>query len=657
MMVHTGRKKHAGLRKAAGRLWSVFLALIIMAGGLQSLNLAPVRAAPLLQTNVMTLRVESATDSSQQINNFQYIINVDNTGTTEQRTPADGCNPSDPNYPGSCNWVSIAGVASSAPILTQGDQSDFAGGMDLPDGKYLISVLADGYKIDGAHFTVPLPDSSPNVVVKMQPYDLPDATIQAEVFEDVAPTNSAPDVPAERGIAGFKGHIADYIDEVTTDVYGDPLCGNGQCLSKCYVVDAGIDVGIVNPIDADGRCPFRDELVDPAYTVDTNVLIGADAVIEGKLIIPHLGPNRYALSVVPPNGSTWAQTTTLEGNHDWDAWVMEGANGLDTEFVVAGEPFPATFFGFVQETNTMAAGSGEIKGTALAVSAYIPPVGGIGGEAGLLGAKPKDVNPIHRLYVSLSDLNNNDQTVFMQEFDCDEAAGCPPVNFDITGVPDGDYVLGVWDEPQDYIFLEQNVSVANGEVADLGDLSMLGWWTTIDGYVFNDLNANGVKDPGEAGLPNFPVAMRTRENSLMDRGATVVTTDANGYYWMENAYPITQWLVMEAYADTYHTTGITYQADNQPAPTTVLGAGVDVNLHPVIGLGGRIDWGVKAYDPGTNGGIVGTVSYDTTRNELDPAYAAIEDWQPSISGLTVDLYAPVDCQYDPTTGAQLSSGL
>jgi len=301
----------------------------------------------------------------------------------------------------------------------------------------------------------------------------------------------------------------------------------------------------------------------------------------------------------------------------------------------------------------MGPGSGEITGTALAVSAYIPPVGGIGGEAGLLGAKPKDVNPIHRLFVSLSDLNNNDQTIYMHEFDCDEAAGCPPVDFNIQGVPDGDYVLGVWDEPQDFIFLEQNVSIRNGETVDLGSLSMLGWWTTLDGYVFNDLNANGKRDPGEPGMSGFPVAMRTRENSLMDRGATVVTTDANGYYWMENAYPMTQWLVMEAYADTFYTTGITYQADNQPEETTILGAGVDVNVHPVIGLGGRLDWGVKAYDPGTNGGIVGTVSYDTTRNELDPAYAAIEDWQPSIAGLTVDLYAPVDCQYNPDTGEQL----
>ena len=69
---------------------------------------------------------------------------------------------------------------------------------------------------------------------------------------------------------------------------------------------------------------------------------------------------------------------------------------------------------------------------------------------------------------------------------------------------------------------------------------------------------------------------------------------------------------------------------------------------PIIGLSGRVDWGKRPYDPTgasgpSNGGIVGTVSYDTTRNELDPRYAAAEDWQPGISGLTVKLYAPVDC--------------
>jgi len=58
-------------------------------------------------------------------------------------------------------------------------------------------------------------------------------------------------------------------------------------------------------------------------------------------------------------------------------------------------------------------------------------------------------------------------------------------------------------------------------------------------------------DEGEAGMANFTLTMRKRENSLMDRGATLVTTDGCGHYYMENAYPMTQWLVMEAYADLY----------------------------------------------------------------------------------------------------------
>ena len=610
---------------------------------------AQANAAP---TSHLMLNVVDAS-SAGPIGQFKYIINVDNTGTTDQRSPSDGCNPGDPGYPGSCQWVSVAGTASSSPIFTQGDESDFGSGIDLPDGRYLVSVLADGYKIDGAHFSMP---ASGSVTVQMQPYDLPDATIQAAVFEDVAPTNSAPDVPAERGLAGFVGHIKDYIDEVTTDVYGDPLCGNSHCVSKCYVVDGGVDIGTVNPVDSAGRCPIaftpaEDPLLNStiSQTLEGSP-IPIGATVEGKLIIPNLGPNRYALSVVPPNNSGWVQTTTLEGNHDWDAWVMEGATGLDTEFVVAGEPFPATFFGYVKSkpagTVAVGGGSGTINGLAVAVSAYIPPTGGIVGELGLLGAKPKDKNPIHSLYVSLSDLNNSDQTVFVGHYTCNEGAGCPAIPFNLTNVPDGDYVLGVWDEPQDYIFAEQNVSIRNGEHTDLGSISMLGWWTTIEGHVFNDLNENGKMDPGEPGIPNFSIVMRTRSNSIMDRGATAVTTDANGYYWMENAYPMTQWLVEEAYADGFKTTGVTYQTDNQPQETTVLGQGVDINVHPVIGLGGRLDWGVKAYDPGTNGGIVGTVSYDTTRNELDPSYAAIEDWQPSIPNLPVDLYAPVDCPYD-----------
>ena len=89
------------------------------------------------------------------------------------------------------------------------------------------------------------------------------------------------------------------------------------------------------------------------------------------------------------------------------------------------------------------------------------------------------------------------------------------------------------------------------------------------------------------------------------------------------------------------------------SPTTVKGAGVDVATLNIIGLSGSLDWGVHAYDPTgangvdpRNGGIVGSISYDTTRNELDPRYAAAEDWQPGIPDIPVSLYATVPCN-DP----------
>ncbi|MFN2270987.1 MAG: IPT/TIG domain-containing protein, partial [Anaerolineae bacterium] len=87
---------------------------------------------------------------------------------------------------------------------------------------------------------------------------------------------------------------------------------------------------------------------------------------------------------------------------------------------------------------------------------------------------------------------------------------------------------------------------------------------------------------------------------------------------------------------------------NQPEETTILGNGVDVSILPILSQRGRLDWGVKPYDPGTNGGIAGSVFYDTMRAEDDAAYAGAEPWQPGIPGLEMRLYAPVPCG---TTGA------
>ena len=533
-------------------------------------------------TGTMDLSVVSATNAAQQVTTFKYIVNVDNTGTTAIKSPiGTDCSADNPFYvdlgaPNHCPWTSIAGVPGSSPVATQGDQSDFAGNatLTLPAGRYLVSVLADGYKLDGEHFTVP-DGGNVDVTVQMQPTPVPDSTVRALVFEDNAPTNSAPDVPAEQGLAGFEGQLTDYIGQIITDVYGNPLCTtyNGENPDTHEIPDTP---QTRNP---DGT-PIVDTVGGHCYSDST-----------GMLAIPHMGTNRYALSVIPPNGTDWVQTTTLEGNHDWDSWVMEGNTGYDTEFVQAGEPVPTAVFGFVKPTPLTGPATGEIKGVVDAMKIYVPAIGGIPNIGqiwgGLNGGKID--KPIDRPWIALSDLQNGDQAVYV-------GRGNPDGTFDIKNVPDGDYTITWWDDAQNYILDLQQVTVSGGQVEDLGILPLQEWWTQFEGHVFNDLNSNGQRDPGEPGIKDMAVTIKKRENSVMDRGGISVTTAADGSYYMENVYPMTQWLVMEVYNDRYYTTGVTYQADNQPDETTVPGNGVDVSILPIIGLGGRIDWGVK---PGT----------------------------------------------------------
>lgn len=635
---------------------------------LVAVPVATLVSAPAAQaaTTVLDLKVVSARSEihapggpvtkGQAITDFKFLINVDNTGTTEQRTPADGCSPASAGYPESCNWPSVAETPHASPIYTHGTSADLAGGLDLPDGRYLISVLADGYKIDGEHFTVPLPDASPNVTVAMQPNPLPDATVRAQVFLDNAVTNGTLD-QGEPGLENFVGHINDTLGEISTDVYGNPLC-------TTYVDEDTVTHEI----------PFGSLDGDGVPEVD---VIGGDCLsnADGLLTIPHMGSNRFTVFVTPPDGSAqrYVQTTTLEGNHDWDTWIMEGATGFDTEFALAGEAVPQPIFGFAPETKNgqplNASATGSIKGTVVAINAYTPAKGGdFNYWKGVTGSKVK--RPINKPWLALADLQANDQAVWVGQGNADGS-------FKIEGVPDGDYALSWWDEPQDHFINAVNVNVVGGQMVPMGKLPINGWWTEFSGFVFNDKNRNGVKDAGENGIPNFVLTMRKKENSLFDRGQNTAVTDANGYYFFESAYPLNEWTVMEAYSDSFYTTGITYQADNQPNPTTVKGSGVDVSTLNIIGLGGRMDWGVHAYAPSSNGsvdprngGIVGSISYDTTRNELDPQFAAVEDWQPGVSDIPVKLWATVDCgtttapcdandtyEIDPATGAYAKGAL
>jgi len=555
----------------------------------------------------------------QEIFDYKYLINLDNTGDPFQDRYS-GCYPDDAGYPDSCDWPSKRTVPGAAPIVIQGDQADFNGvvssGISLPPGKYLISVMADDYKMDGKHFTVP-GDGSPVVMeVGLHPHPLPAATIRVKVFEDISPVNGQMDAPAEHGLANFRAVINDTAGEISTDIFGNPLC-------TTYHPATGAVTGQTDCLHSDAN---------------------------GDIVVPNVGPLRYDVIVIPPDNFDWIETTTLEGSPSWDTWLAEGGTGLDNEFVVAGEPFPWTIFGFTRPTNTLAGGTGGVKGTLVSASVYLPQTGALPyyGDIWRGFNGTKITGPITDGWIALSDLQNGDTAVYVGQAGSDGT-------FKINDVPDGNYLFTWWDNNLHHILDWIQVTVSNGEMYDMGTPMLTGWFTKVEGYVFNDLNINGVRDPGEPGLGLFPVVLRDRDNSEIDRMSIAVTTDPTGYYVFEKAYPMNSWMVLEAYNDRYYTTGVTYQVENQPAPTTVPGNGVDVGLMPVLGQSARLDWGVHGYDAaGTqgglrNGGIAGSVFYDTTRAEYDARYQGAEPWAPGIPGLTMNLYATVPCDTNSST--------
>ena len=326
--------------------------------------------------------------------------------------------------------------------------------------------------------------------IQLQPNPLPDGTLRAQVFADTAATNMGFDT-GEPGLPGFSGHIFDTLGEIQTDVYGNPLCtsyrGENPVTFEIPLGSLDADMLPVPIAGSGGKC-----LSDST----------------GMLAIPHLGPNRYTVMVSPPdNGQTWIQTTTLEGNHDYDVWLMPGDTGYSTILAHGGEPTPDPLFGFVQATDTMSAGSGHIKGVVVGIKTYTPPKGGSfdfwGGNTGT-----KVGGPIKKPWLSLQDLGAGDTAVWIGQ-------GNANGEFDIADVPDGNYSLSWWDEPQDYNLNMINVTISNGETISMGQLPLNGWWTEFDGYVFNDSNRNGVKDPGEPGVSNFTLTLRHRENNLL----------------------------------------------------------------------------------------------------------------------------------------------
>jgi hypothetical protein len=543
----------------------------------------------------------------ETIDHFKWVINVD----TSHADP------------------SLNAPASYSPVVASGDETTASGitvDAATPDDRgYLVSVVAnDGggglndpdYKLGGTHFS-----SSGDVVVELLPNPLPLATVRVRVFHDSQMVNSEDDIPLEDGLGGFHVTLSERIGEVTTDWFGNPICTEYETDADGNLIDENGD-----PIAVSGG--------DPIPIPGTGGFCTSDA--DGYATIPNLAPNKFAVQVIPPDGSNWIQTTTIEGKLEIDAWVEEGHSGFSTE---EGFTQAVVWFGFVRPcafgnaaddcpTNNTA-GTSTINGTVRSIA--------LDDESGiiLLG------NAVSRPYVALNNIGGNDEQIYT-------ARGNPDGTFSIPNVPVGLYQLVMWDGPLDHIISFRTVRVNQpGQVVNLGDIGIPRWFGTIRGTVYIDANENGIRDAGEVPLANQDLDTRFKDGTIQ----YATFSDANGNYVFPEVFELEHFAIAEVgYGRLKQTGAAGYETNEFGEPLNYPNGFVnqDLGLASLLqaevtwaGTTNYIDWGKKAHTGNSNGGIAGIVFNATTRNELDASLQAVEDYEPGVPGVVVNLYAPV----------------
>ena len=80
------------------------------------------------------------------------------------------------------------------------------------------------------------------------------------------------------------------------------------------------------------------------------------------------------------------------------------------------------------------------------------------------------------------------------------------------------------------------ITLSNGQQVsgvEFGDFLLV----TISGLKFDDLNGNGVRDPGDPGLAGVTLFLDSNNNNVLDPGEASTTSDAAGNYRFANLGP------------------------------------------------------------------------------------------------------------------------
>ena len=590
------------------------------AGLVRSLVLFICSAALLAGPPAEAFDIEVVDPSGNPVSGFRYLVEEDNTVFTTPGVPVS-------------DSIGVNIHRSHAPVIETGESVGSTATVALPDSqRYYVSVLPHsagtmtGHSLGGAQVAV----GQQTVTVVVNPLPIPTSQISVYVFLDHNTINNAPDPGGEVGLEGFKVIIEDAGGQVIQDAFGNTL---------------GTEY-LTNPDGSFQLDPDGMPIPDPNQIGDG--FLYSDA--EGWAIFKYIPPGKYAVIVIPPPGQPWVQTATIEGTNVIDAWV--GANNPRLFVEGFGAATAYAEFGFVNPTmlpwHPVGPGTGTIIGEIRSNHFARPPT--------LQGFHPGE--PVPECWVGLNDRTAQQGLIAVE---CN-----PDSTFEIAGVPPGTYELVHWDVPLDQLFGFTTVIVPDGGgIVDVGTVLSNRWFGTLMGRVFNDVDEDGFRDPGESGLAGQDVAIRFRDGRIYQ--ATV--TEPDGSYFFGEVFPFFKWLVAEVGFASRKATGATFAVDGggavppddgwttpsrgrlNPQEQAATNPNTGNNLSRTetgevltqammlfLGQTNVIDWGKAHYAEGENGGISGLVVYATVRAEDDPRWAAAEDWEPGIPRVQVNLY-------------------
>jgi hypothetical protein len=618
--------------------WFLIIALLLFFGAMIHTNVQGV------DLNVIGVNKDG---SETPVTEYRWLVEED---VTYHVIPGDP----------TTNWA-VDFHRSYMPVADKGDTTlgtPPTGAILKLNTHYFVSVLPKQlgtYTIGGAPFVTDATGNA-SVDVYLNQLPLPTAQITVFVFQDDFPINNAPDTPQEQGLGGFSIILEDGGGRYGMSAGTQMLNAFGHPLGTVYQKDKQTGEFL---FDADGM-PIPEmnnkgvPLVEPLVTGacwDPDLCPGNDCPCPcencGMLTIKNLAPGKYGVMAVPPVGTDWVQTSTIEGKKVIDVWVKANEPPFFAEF---GPPGYHVAIGFTRPMNNISqdAGGKTIQGQVVNMHLSRPP-----DTAFYSGAPFTHTTPWVGLNLGAT---GEGRGVY--------AARTVDGHFTIPNVPAGDYQLVVWDDNMDLIFAFKRLSVTAGDgLLDLEEVPVFQWFTRLENWVFNDINEDGLWDPDEMGIPEQGVSLRWRDGTMYQS----FPTDIEGFVPFDEIFPFFSWLVAEVDFARFKATGVTVVVDDggpipfgnpwsfdgqlnpqpQPDPDNP-GFTLDyrVETGPVLteafqgflGQTSVIIWGKKNYMSGENGGISGIVYYATTRAEDDPALAAAEPWEPGIPDVRVNLY-------------------